>query len=108
MISLSLRALVNPGCTAGLQGSLRTQPWPCSGWEEDEELQVKEGNIRGDSAAPFQEPSSSCRAGWRLRISNPGSLQRATWAAGQVHGADEEENAKGKGECQLLFPEAGW
>ncbi|MXQ96475.1 hypothetical protein E5288_WYG015471 [Bos mutus] len=82
-------------------------PWPRSGREEDEELQVKEGNISGDGAAPFQEPSSSCRAGWRLRISSPGSLQRTTRAAGQVHGADEEENAKGKGECRLLFPEAG-
>lgn len=107
MISLSLGVLVNLGCTAGLQGSQKTQLWPRSGREEDEELQVKEGNISGDSAAPFQEPSSSCRAGWRLRISSPGSLQRATQAAGQVHGADEEENAKGKGECQLLFPEAG-
>lgn len=108
MISLSLRVLVNLGSTAGLQGSLRTQPWPCSGRDEDEELQVKEGNIRGDGAAPLQEPSSSCRAGWRLRISSPGSLQRATWAAGQVHGANEEENAKGKGECWRLFPEVGW
>ena len=101
LISLSLGALVNLGCMAGLL------PWPRSGREEDEELQVKEGNISGDGAAPFQEPSSNCRAGWRLRISSPGSLQRTTRAAGQVHGADEEENAKGKGECRLLFPEAG-
>lgn len=32
---------------------------------------------------------------------------KGSTGAGQVHGTDEEENAKGKGKCQLLFPEAG-
>lgn len=52
------------------------------GREEEEKLEVTKGHGGGDSVAASREMGSSCGAGWRRRITRPGSQ---TPASRQVH-----------------------
>lgn len=119
MISLSLRALVNLGRTGGFQGEERRNGKPArghsvgpiltlTGQEEDEKLEVKEGNVSGDGVAPSKELSNSCRAGWRLRITKPWKPCKGQCKQqGRCTVPSEEESTKCKGKCWLLFLGAG-